>query len=217
MDDNLLRTALTGLLIGGGGYGAFRLAHDIPKAAKGDQKDNNELDIPIPKAVIKKNATDGDWASNYLYPALAGVGGAAAGWGGASAIYEHMKRKAMEKDLAKQEEQYMATLQQIHNKMGSEFPETPFVDKFLEGVIEKLAGSGISMDDISGGGWQQPLKNAWNGAWNTDIGQKVLTAAAILALGTGAATYGLAHKQDAEKEKAKQESTFPDTVNLRPY
>jgi len=215
MDEKLLRTALTGLLVGGGAYSALRLAHDIPNTAKGERKSNSELDVPIPKSVIKKNAENGEWTSNYLYPALAGIGGAAAGWGGTSAIYEHMKRKAMEKELAKQENEYMSTLQQIHNKMGSEFPETPCVDRFLEGVIEKLAS--VNIDDISGGGFQQPFKNAWNGAWHSDIGQKVLTAAALLALGTGAATYGLARKQDAQKEKAKEESTFPDTVNLRPY
>ena len=209
MDEHqLLRSALIGLLGGGGLYAGMRLANDIPKASQPPQKPQNELEVPLPQSRMKQ----GGWQDEMLAPTLTGVGGAAVGFGGAAAIYDHLKRKALEKQLAEQEKGYMHTLQQANSKLAN-VKDTPNVDMFLEGMLNKVAEGIGSLDGEGIFGAGKSLAEA--GA-NSHVGGSLLTALALLSLGTGGATFGIAKKMDAQKQQAKSQSTFPDQVNIKP-
>jgi len=218
---DLLNLALLSLLAGGGAYGGMRLAKDLPNEGKKPAKPTDQLDITLPASRMPKVANDTTTIGSYFWPTVAGAGGLAGGFLGASSIYEHLKKKQLEKQMQQTQGDYMSALQQAHQKVAS--IQTPHTDKFLEGLFSKI-GQVIEKE-----GWVQPeflggegpidvlahqTKNLGSHFFNSEPGKMTGAAMLLAALASGGATYGIAKKLDKDKEDIKNQSTLPTDVNL---
>ena len=206
------------MLVGGGAYGAMRLANDIPKAITPQDKNRHQLDVTLPAARVPKTA--GAW-DEYVAPALSMGGGAAAGFYGASSIYEHLKKKQMENQMKNVEQQYLSTLQKAHQKTAS--LNTPHVDKFIQGMISKI---GYAAQDAfshlanseSKVPWSElgrtELHDAGSGLLHSALGKLLLGAGALTGLGTAGSVFYIHNQADKQKEQNHRNSTLPTDVNL---
>lgn len=216
-DTDILRHALLGMLMGGGAYGGLRLMHDISGAAQKPQKSKDELEITLPASRLPKTAAE---AMDYLAPFIASSAGATGGFLGASKLYELMKKKQMAHEQKQVEDQYMQTLQQAHQKVGS--VQTPLIDKFLEGLITKvgedLNKQGFMGPDIPTEGITDTIKHQGgkllDSAAHSDLGAGIIAAWLGTALGAGGLTYSIARNMDKNKAKAKENSALPSEIRL---
>lgn len=244
MDDkSLLNTALVSLLIGGGSYAGLRGLHDITGANKQPPVDNSELEITLPSSRIPKGgqhnqfdkyAADGaapddsilsllaQNASKYALPVMAGGAGLYAGFRGSSALYDHFENKSIDADKERVKNDYLKALQKANVKIGT--LATPNVDSLIDGLLSKTAIFDHLLDAAKHGA-QDTGKAAIEGVGNMlhSGGQAVAKSepvglvaglSALLALGSGGATYYLANRMDSNKEEANKKSSIPSEIRL---
>lgn len=217
---DLLRLALLGMLAGGGTYGGMRYMHDLNKDSEPPKKDRNELELTLPAARIPKFANDTS-VGDYFWPPVAFGGAAVGGFYGASKLYDHYRKKQLEQKIKTVEQQYLDTLQQAHLKTAS-CGETPLIDRFLEGLTNKIAEEmkkealfdvGIPTSgplEMAGSGF----RNALDWAGDTDVGKMGKAGWLLTALLGGGATYAIAKRMDKQKEHAKEQSNIPTEIKL---
>jgi hypothetical protein len=226
----LLSLAVKSLMAGGGAYAGLRYMDTLRNASTQPQKDKNELEITLPAARMPKMGG----YEEYLYPALVGGLGAAGGFQGASALYEHIKKKQIADKLKEVENNYLTALSQAHQKIGS--VNTPHIDKFLTGFITKLAGPLDFLKNfypeegfIEGAKRLLPgevpsagigahmhggIKNLYDGIAGTTLGKAGLASAIITALIGGGASYHIANNMDKAKNEANRQTTLPTEIKL---
>lgn len=218
----LLRLALTSTLAGATGYSGIRLLKGIKDNLTGYQKPKSELDIRIPQVgPMAKTGEADEWLAKYVYPVLAGVGGVGVGFGGASALYEHFKKKQLNSQISDAEKQYLFQLQQANTKLG----EYPNVDAFIEGMITKV-GNDIPFDQrglmdhlSSSANWVGDKtvdlsKKLFRGAGDSELGG-LLKGSLLLTLLAGAgATYHIGNKMQQNNDKLKRETIYPTDVKI---
>ena len=207
----LLQLALASLLTGGGTYAGLRALRDLPSQGAEPEKPRNLLEITLPESRMPKLAAD--WLDDWLVPALVGGGGLVGGYAGTGAIYEAMKKKHIENQLKKTENEYMQTLQAANQKLGE--LKTPLTDQFLEGMLNKFAEE-ISKEatansthtgrDILSGWWDQFSHSDW--------GAPALAGLALTALLSGGATYHIANNLGKKQKEVKQQTTLPTDISL---
>lgn len=234
-DSHLLNTALVSLLIGSGSYSALRGLQDLSGASKPKPLDN-ELEITLPSSRVppkEKFAEDPNVgltllenASKYALPILAGGAGLYGGFKGTSGLYDYFANKEIDNDKEKVKADYLKALQHANTKVGS--ISTPNVDAMIGGVMDKLAGLGDVFDHAGKSLWAaggETAKSGWEGI--KSLGHKGLNevagsdpvgltagVAALLALGSGGATYYLANRMDQNKEENSRKTNIPTEVRL---
>lgn len=219
---SLLHKALLGLLIGGGTYGGMRLLADIPKTFQKTEKPKSELELTLPAARMPKLAQDHSAIRDYLLPLLAWGGGGAAGFLGASKLYDIHQQNQLKKREQGVEDEYLRALQQAHQKVAA--LQTPNIDKFLEGLIEKtgevlqkealnFSDPGIPAEGI-GEFITNRAANVAHGVANTELGSAAIAAWLLGTLGTAGATYALANRMDQNKQKNKEQTMLPHDIRL---
>jgi hypothetical protein len=196
MDNHeLLKLTLKSLLLGGGVYGAARLGKDMYNEFQGPQKPKNELPVVIPQKMANENEMPGAEvpdipASKHVFPVLSAVGGAGAGFFGASKLYDAVKNHFLEKELKKKQQGYVQTLQQVNQKMG----EYPYVEEFLSGVISKLGEITLEKGGTYETDFGTQMGDLWQGAkgWMADKGHEAMEGlkGGAKALGAGVANLG---------------------------
>lgn len=217
---DLLNLALLSLITGGGVYAGARGLKDLSKGPE-DEENKNELNITLPAARMPKTAEEDTSIGTYFNPAITGILGLTGGFMGASKLYEHLKKKQLDAEMDKTQKDYMSALQQAHTKVSS--CKTPNVDSFLEGLINK-AGEELSKtayvtpEFLNGEGPADLVghqtKNLFSSFFDSDLGKMTGATMLLSALGSGAATYGIAKKMDNDKEKAKKQTNLPTDVRL---
>lgn len=243
-DSQLIQTALASLLVGGGTYGAMRGIRDIggPPAPV---PNSNELEITLPSSKVPKpmlqhnkvaNAPEDPNASimeilarnasRFALPALAVGGGLYGGFQGASKVYDHFENKNIESEQEKAKQQYLQSLQKASVKVGS--IQTPHVDKFLNGFIEKfaeqpgflqkfLSASFGEAKNLGGEGLDAAgslANEVGRNVAGTDLTGLALAAAGLGTLGVAGGTSYLAHRMDQNKEDAKRKTQLPTEIRL---
>lgn len=232
-DSNYLNMALASLLTGGGIYAGARALKDLNTTLNPTDPTQNELNITLPKSRIPKKVDVGgvdkyanamvDWLNGgmeYLAPTAIGAGGVYAGFKGAQGIHSAIKNKSIndEQEAAKQE--YLKSLQMAAHKTASYKADTPNVDAFIRGIVEKQANALTEdwsiMDSLGGIGKSvgEGAKYLGNKFIHSEPGK--LSAAAVMGT-TGAsalATYYLANRMDRNKAEAQNKSNIPTEVKL---
>lgn len=218
---DLLNIALLSLLAGGGAYAGARGVKDLVNDHQQPEPDKNELNITLPASRVPKVASEETSVGSYFNPAATGILGLAGGFMGASKLYEHLKKKQLDNEMQQTQQSYMKALQDAHTKVGS--VSTPNIDNFFTAIIEKVGESlqktalvdpsFLGSDGIGDFAGNMGRKG-FNAFFDTEVGK--LTGAAMLmsALGSGAATYGIAKKLDNDKEKSKEQTSLPTDVRL---
>lgn len=226
---DLLRLAILGLLTGGGTYGAMRLGHDITTESQEPPKPKDQLQLTLPQSRVKQANEAGGYISpgQYLGALLAMGGGAAGGFVGASSIYNHFRNKQLDDEIHTHEKDYLSTLerarQQASMKVAS--ANTPNVDAFLQGIIEKIGEDGIGFAKEAMFGVDIPSEsvgefakhraaNLYDSAKNTNLGSALMATWLALAGGGAGLTYWMGKKLDNQKAQNKAESTLPQEVKL---
>lgn len=241
-DTQLLHTALASLLVGGGTYAGMRGIRNLTHGNK-PFKAENELEVTLPSSRIpkpnqNKYANDGDLDNQSLWsvignsaarsalPIAVGAGSLYAGFRGASGIYDHFQNKQIDEDKEKVKTDYLKALHHAGTKVGS--VNTPFVDKFIEGCIDKVGGSNLLANGLRwlkegpvGGsvssawdGVKDGFNSAAKGAVNSEAGSIGLGAMALLGAGAAGTTYYLANRMDENKEEARRKTNIPTEIRL---
>lgn len=217
--NDALKQALLGLLMGGGAYGGIRLLSDMHKAAQPPKKPKDELELTLPAARMPKMAGDGEHSPmDYLGPLLIGSGGFTGGFLGASKLYEMHRKKQLEEQQRLAESQYMQSLQHAHTKIGE--VQTPYIDKFLEGLItkvgEELAKEGnFAYDEDTFDILGHQVGKGVDAVAGSRLGSAGIAAWLAAALGAGGLTYSIARGMDRNKAKANEQSTYPSEIKLK--
>ena len=243
-DSQLIQTALASLLVGGGTYGAMRGMRDIggPPAP---EPNANELEVTLPSSKVPKpmlqhnkvaetvedtsNMSPGQLllqgGLKYGLPALAVGGGLYGGFQGASKLYDHFEGKKIEDSQEQAKQQYLQALQRASVKVGS--LNTPNVDKFLTGFIEKVGEQGVlgniaraiggeaqaagkKLLDLFGDG----VHNSSKWMANQDLTGLTMAGVGLGTLGVAGGTSYLAHRMDQNKEDAKRKTQLPTEIRL---
>ena len=179
--------------------------------------------------------------SEKLKTLAGGAGGAVLGYTGLSTINEQMKKKQIEDEKNKVQQDYLTKLKQVadQNKFAS------CTDCFCAGVVDKLVDASLEKSadplpptplaysqppnilDYAGRMTNSFAKNvgtAAHGAWNTakgairggtgDTMDTAAAAAIALAALTGAGVYGLGTYANSKK-KSPEDSSLPTNVEIK--
>ncbi len=235
-DTNYLNLALLSALVGGGLYGGARGLKDLSREGAPPPAPTNELELTLPstrmpqhQAGLPKLGSDADlppvgqhlWENTkqYLLPTLTAGAGLYGGFKGTSALYDMYANHNIDSEKEKIKQEYLRSLQIANQKVGS--VQTPLIDKFLLGYIDKIAEEQQGLGDWagqkvdSGMDW---LKHKLYGV--ADHGAQApitgMTGAGLGLLGLGAAgsTFYIANRMDQNREENKQKTTLPTEIRL---
>lgn len=216
--------ALLGLLTGGGSYAALRGYRDIKNQLSPPEPENqNTLELTLPKGRVPKVQEDIKYASfegvkdfltgslDYALPVGVGAAATYGGFKGMQALNERHNNALMDEEQERVKQQYLAALQRAATKTAS---ETPHVDNFINGLIDKKAE--VIAEQFRGllGSIGNGLDEAGDKALRSEFA-KILGAGGLLtAGGTALGTYYLANRLDKNKAEAQQKSNIPTEVKL---
>lgn len=229
-----LKQALTSLLVGGGLYAGARGLKDLSQSLSPNDPTTNELNIVLPKSKVPKKVDTNimdkyasvktltkkallpEWLKGsleMLAPAAIGVGGVYGGWKGAQGLHSHLKNKEINNEEEQAKNDYMKALQAAAQKTAS-CNDTPLVDSFLTGMLQKKAWS---TGDIIAGAAQdigetaeQFGESAVRSTPGKLVGATLLGTAGL----AGLASYYLANRMDRNKAEATNKSNIPTEVKL---
>ncbi len=145
LPDDPKEAFILSLLAGGGAYSAARGVKSFINSLQPKKKDDS-LEVMLPQHRIK-TALSAE-THQFLDPSLALIGGGAAGFLGASKLYELVKKHQQANELKDSEKEYVRALS--HTQKSAE--ETPLVDMFCAGMANTFMDLGKTANFLADAG-----------------------------------------------------------------
>lgn len=221
-----LNTFLLSALLGGGLYGGGRLIRDIGNNLQKPTTPADELQLTLPKARLPQTMSKMGSLMENAAPIMAGAVGMPLGFLGASSIYELIKKRQMDAEQQRVQQNYLSQLGKNQQKFAE---ETPLTDEFCAGMMDKNAEGLFSdvLDPVGalGRGLGGAIGAVGSGAVDKgkELGSKILNSGPAKDLGTllllstlgfGGATYALGRRSDLNHREQQRNMVLPSTVKI---